>query len=202
MKTLYVDMDGTLAKWKPVEKFEELYEPGFFLTARTNENVVNAIRGIKLHEPDIEVKILSARLADSPYAEAEKIAWLQRNIPEIPQEDYIFTVCGEPKSKFISEIDRDSFLLDDYTKNLLEWEAAGGTGIKLLNGINHTHGTWQGLSVHHSASPEALRDELMWQTKFLPEIGIQEQNSETSSQQTSESLESNPEADLSIDMAI
>ena len=36
-------------------------------------------------------------------------------------------------------------MIDDHTKNLLDWKGAGGTGIKFLNGINHIKGVWQGL---------------------------------------------------------
>lgn len=33
---LFVDMDGTLCKWQPVEQFEKLLEKGFFLSMEEN----------------------------------------------------------------------------------------------------------------------------------------------------------------------
>ena len=35
-------------------------------------------------------------------------------------------------------------MFDDYSQNLHEWQAAGGTGIKCYNGINGNNGTWKG----------------------------------------------------------
>lgn len=49
----------------------------------------------------------------------------------------------------------DDYLLDDYTKNLSEWEPPA-RGIKLINGINHTNGTWQGDKIQFTHAPEEL----------------------------------------------
>ena len=64
---------------------------------------------------------------------------------------------GDQKSKYIpNNINSNDYLIDDYTKNLIDWKQSGGTGIKFLNGINHTNKTWQGLlltndnSISHS----------------------------------------------------
>lgn len=46
-------------------------------------------------------------------------------------------------------------ILDDYTKNLSEWEPPA-KGIKLINGINHTNGTWQGDKIQFTHAPEEL----------------------------------------------
>ena len=45
--------------------------------------------------------------------------------------------------------------MDDYTKNLSEWEPPA-KGIKLINGINHTNGTWQGDKIQFTHSPEEI----------------------------------------------
>ena len=47
-----------------------------------------------------------------------------------------------------------NYLLDDYTKNLASWNP--NQGIKLLNGINHTRGTWQGNAVRYDKPPDIL----------------------------------------------
>lgn len=41
---LFVDMDGTLAVFTPVDTLETLYEKGYFLYFNAAHNVVNAVR--------------------------------------------------------------------------------------------------------------------------------------------------------------
>ena len=43
---LFIDMDGTLAKFQTVDTLEKLYEKGYFYNLPPNENVVEAIRNI------------------------------------------------------------------------------------------------------------------------------------------------------------
>ena len=139
---LFVDMDGTLAVFKPVDEMETLYEKGYFLNLEPHENVVAAVKEIIAKNSDIEVNILSAYLSDSKYALQEKNAWLDKYLPEIDREHRVFVPCGTDKKEGIRDgIRKDDFLLDDYTKNLNEWQPPA-RGIKLLNGINHSRGTW------------------------------------------------------------
>ncbi|MBE5968822.1 MAG: hypothetical protein E7242_01165 [Lachnospiraceae bacterium] len=141
-KRLFVDMDGTLAEFKPTSKLEDLYEKGYFLNLQPLPNVIDTIKKIKEENPDIEVFILSAVLTDSKYALQEKNEWLDKYIPEIDDEHRIFPPCGEDKSKYIEGgVTMDDYLLDDYTFNLNSWDPPGH-GIKLLNGINFTKKTW------------------------------------------------------------
>lgn len=139
---LFVDMDGTLAVFKPVDELETLYEEGYFKRLAPQRNVVEAVRKIIMEHPEIEVNILSAYLTDSEYALKEKNEWLDRYLPEIDQDHRIFVACGADKKEGIRDgIRKTDFLLDDYTKNLNEWQPPA-RGIKLLNGINHTRGSW------------------------------------------------------------
>lgn len=140
---LFVDMDGTLAVFKPVDEMETLYEQGYFLNLEPHENVLDAIKTIVANHPEIEVNILSAYLTDSKYALQEKNAWLDRYLPEVDRDHRVFVPCGTDKKEGIREgVRKDDFLLDDYTKNLNEWQPPA-RGIKLLNGINHSRGTWE-----------------------------------------------------------
>lgn len=91
---LFVDMDGTLAVFTPVNRLERLYEPGFFGNAKPIETVVRAIKHVIQNYPEIEVSILSAYLTDSPHALTEKNAWLNQYLPEIDQTHRIFLPCG------------------------------------------------------------------------------------------------------------
>ena len=47
-------------------------------------------------------------------------------------------------------------LLDDYSRNLHEWKAEGNIGCKFYNGINGTHGTWNGYSVSSWMTAEQI----------------------------------------------
>ncbi len=144
---LFVDMDGTLAEFKPVDTLEKLYEEGYFLNLNPLENVVNSIKEMMRLYPEKEVYIMSAVLSDSPFAIKEKNEWLDRYLPEIDQNHRIFTPCGEDKLSYVPGGAKETdYLLDDYTKNLIGWEPPA-RGIKLLNGINHTNGTWKGCTL-------------------------------------------------------
>lgn len=152
---LFVDMDGTLAEFKTVDTLETLYEKDYFINLKPNENVLGAIKQL-IADNDIDVYILSAYLTDSRYALEEKNAWLDKYLPELPQEKRLFVPCGTDKSVAVPGLIRpDDYLLDDYTKNLSEWEPPA-RGIKLINGIYHTNGTWQGDKIQFTHAPEEL----------------------------------------------
>lgn len=142
-KRLYVDMDGTLAVFRNVQTIETLYEEGYFLNLEPIESVVQAIKKIVLDFPEIEVFILSSVLTDSQFALDEKNRWLDRYLPEVSIEHRIFPPCGQDKKDYIAGgVSENDYLLDDYTENLIRWEPPA-KGIKLLNGINGTKGTWK-----------------------------------------------------------
>lgn len=159
---LYVDMDGTLAEFKQVDTLEKLYEEGYFLNLKPQMNVVLAVKEIMNKEPDVEVFILSSVLSDSRYALEEKNKWLDFYLPEVDAAHRIFPPCGEDKRTYIPNDNpgRNEFLLDDYTKNLTYWEPPC-VGIKLLNGINDTHGTWKGRKVEGDLQPDLLAEKIM-----------------------------------------
>jgi len=142
-KCLYVDLDGTAAEFRKVDTLETLYEKGYFLNLRPNKTVVEAIRKIAVYHPEVEVFVLSAYLSDSKYALEEKNMWIDEHLPEIDTKHRIFPPCGADKKEYIpGGVGSNDFLLDDYSYNLNSWEPPA-KGIKLMNGINGTKGTWQ-----------------------------------------------------------
>jgi 5'(3')-deoxyribonucleotidase len=157
---LYVDMDGTLAKFTPVLELETLFEKGYFQNLTPQANVVNAVKEIVAKNPFIEVFVLSAYLTDSKYAVQEKHEWLNTHLPEIDQDHRVFVPCGSCKRDFITGLGKNDFLLDDYTKNLLEWQPPA-TGIKLLNDINHSHGSWEHDRVRFDKEPSTLASNIV-----------------------------------------
>lgn len=162
-KKLFVDMDGTLAEFKVVDTLETLYEEGYFLNLKPHENVVGAVKEIISQYKDIEVYILSAFLTDSEYALSEKNKWLDKYLPEVDPKHRLFCSCGKDKNEFISylfgNIGVNDFLLDDYSVNLHSWEPPA-RGIKLMNGINGTNGTWTKEKVSYYLSPADLAENI------------------------------------------
>lgn len=110
---LFVDMDGTLAVFHPVDTLEKLYEQGYFLNLEPQMPVVNAIHEI-IHQGKVEVYVMSSVMSDSAYAVDEKNTWLDKYLPEIDMEHRIFPPCGDNKLAYIlEEIRPTDCLLDD-----------------------------------------------------------------------------------------
>lgn len=160
-RRLFVDMDGTLAVFRQVDTLEKLYEPGYFLNLPPQQTVVDAVKHVIARNPDIEVHILSSVLTDSDYALTEKNWWLDEHLPEVATENRHFPPCGEDKKNYIAgEIGPSDALFDDYTANLSSWDPPG-LGVKLLNGINHTNGTWAGSRLSIENEPEILAQNIV-----------------------------------------
>jgi len=160
MQRLFVDMDGTLTVFQPVTKLETLYEQGYFFDLKPNINVVNAIRKI-VTDQSAEVYILSSVLSDSEYALKEKNAWLDKYLPEISRDHRVFPPCGQDKKDYIPDgVRRDDYLLDDYTNNLLLWQPPA-RGIKLLNGINHSAGTWKSDRIRYDKPAKVIEENIV-----------------------------------------
>lgn len=140
MLHFYFDMDGTLCEWKPCKDLSVLYRPGYFLGLKKQEHVVTLL--CDLLNAGYPCTVLSAVLGD--LQENEKRIWLGRVFgdrrPEIPS---IFVPNGSNKSRFVS-VNENAVLLDDHSPNLKNWKAAGGTGIKVLNGWTGSGKNWQG----------------------------------------------------------
>lgn len=153
---LFVDIDGTLAVWRPTKKLEDLYEKGYFATLPPQINVVRAVN-IIIQREAAEVFSLSAVLPDSEYAIPEKDAWLNTFSPGIDNEHRIYAFNDFPKWRYVKDIRKTDVLLDDYTANLLAW-SEHAVGLKVLNGINHTNGTWRGACVNASMPAEQIAD--------------------------------------------
>lgn len=149
---LYIDMDGTLARFHDeVMYLERMYEKGFFENLKPFEHLVEAVNQI-MKQDNIELYILSAVISQ-PWCKNEKNKWLDKYLPDIDSKHRIFTdgvqisktvVC--PDAFFIRDsqtwknkihISEYNILIDDYNKNLTEWKEAGGTAIKAKNNINH-----------------------------------------------------------------
>lgn len=119
MKKIYFDQDGTLAEFRYVPLFV-LYLWGYFLFLRPHRNILKAMRALN-ESPDIEVFVLTSVLEDHPTAKKEKLRWLRRFAPFIPQDHILFVPCGYSKAAFVG-CTEDDILVDDYGVNTEDWK--------------------------------------------------------------------------------
>ena len=148
MKKIFLDMDGTIAKFNiknALKRFST--EQGFFAK-------LGAYKGIeKINElaEGGNVYIISA----SPHinADNDKIKWLEKYLPNIKKDNIIICRIGENKAQVLKNkynitINANCYLLDDYTKNLVEWETEGGKGIKRITSVaDNSTKKWKGLEL-------------------------------------------------------
>ena len=75
--------------------------------------------------------VLSAYSGRDPNSRDGKMKWLKKNTAF--KRANINLVKREQKQKFATKDDKPNVLIDDYIKNIREWEAAGGIGIHHTN---------------------------------------------------------------------
>ena len=115
MKKIFLDLDGTLARFNvpnALSRFDK--EEGFFanLKAYKGIEIVNELA------KNNNLFIISA--SPNEQADKDKMAWLERYLPNINVENITICRIGENKAKIIQnkynfEINNNCYLLDDYT---------------------------------------------------------------------------------------
>ena len=162
--TIYIDVDGTLTEWN------EKAGPDLWSLAKYIWMCVvmpNMIRAVQIIFDNWigEVKFLTASISDE--ASTEKIEFLKRHIRKrLPKNSVIIVPYGQKKTDFVDAT--NGILIDDYTKNLFDWEEAGGAGaIKVRNNINGRNGTWNGSSVHYQQAPESIAQTILAEAYFI-----------------------------------
>lgn len=148
MKKIFLDLDGTLAKFNvrnALKRFDN--EKGFFAKLGAYKNIEKINEMAKAGN----VYIISA--SPNGQADNDKMIWIKKYLPNVKIENIILCRLGENKAKIIEnkyniKIDKNCILLDDYTKNLTEWETVGGVGIKRLTTVSdNSRKLWKGLTL-------------------------------------------------------
>ena len=148
MIKIFLDLDGTLARFNvrnALERFDK--EEGFFarLKAYKNIEIVNELAKTN------NLFIISA--SPNEQADKDKMIWLTKYLPNINVENITICRLGQNKAQIIQDkynitINEQCYLLDDYTKNLNEWESVGGKGIKRLTTVSdNSTKKWKGLEL-------------------------------------------------------
>lgn len=148
MKRIFLDMDGTLARFNVKNALDRFaVEKGFFAN-------LLAYKGIEKINEMVEngnIYIISA--SPNEQADNDKMTWLNKYLPNLNKDNIIFCRLGENKAEIIEnklniKIDKTCYLLDDYTHNLKQWETVGGTGIKRITKVaDNSTGKWVGLEL-------------------------------------------------------
>ena len=149
MKRIFLDLDGTLARFNvrnALERFKT--EKGFFTKLLAYKNIESINEMAKVGN----VYIISA--SPNEQADNDKMQWVQKYLPNIPIANIVFCRLGENKAEIIKQrtgVDiKGNILLDDYTHNLEQWESAGGVGIKRLTRCaDNSTGKWKGLTIRN-----------------------------------------------------
>ena len=145
---LFLDLDGTLARFNvrnALKRFDN--EKGFFANLKASKHI-EVINTLALTN---DIYIISA--SPNEQADNDKMIWLKKYLPNIKDSNITLCRIGENKGSIIETkyqmvINHNCYLLDDYTKNLIEWESLGGTGIKRLTSVaDNSRKLWQGLEI-------------------------------------------------------
>ena len=143
---IYVDMDGVLAdfftewgklmgkdNWRDIgiEQIPAALEKirqteNFWLDLPLTSNAKSLLSLIK----DVKgsYNICSSPLPGDPNSKPHKLEWIKKNLNFFPPKDIIIT---HDKAKYATTQDgTPNILIDDYGKNIKQWEAAGGVGFK------------------------------------------------------------------------
>ena len=151
MLKLFLDLDGTLAKLNSkknaLKRFDN--EKGFFSSLKPYKNIeiINELATCG----NVEVYVISA--TPNEQADQDKMVWINTYLKDIKQENICFCRLNENKAKVIKnklniEIDKECILLDDYTKNLIEWKNLNGIGIKRLTSkADNSRKIWKDYSI-------------------------------------------------------
>ncbi len=149
---IYFDMDGVLAKWDTASGVEDTFQPEYFLHREPEVNIINALKMIKT-DGFADAAVLSAAYSTTNAGE-EKLQWLQAQGINVPA--YIVPY-GHSKNMFVPKNEDVSLLVDDYTRNLRDWETVPNhIGVKFVNGVNSTNGTWEGFRLDYRMDAEHM----------------------------------------------
>ena len=136
MKRVFVDMDGVLCEYRTDAALCDYEREGYFRELEPRNDMIEAVRHL-LKSGSVEVFVLSAVLPQRAEASVcEKNEWLDRYLPEIDADHRIFPLCGTNKADAVDAFSREDVLCDDYSRNLEQWSARGGKGVKILNEVN------------------------------------------------------------------
>lgn len=160
MKKLFLDMDGTIAKFNSkknaLKRFDN--EVGFFSSLKPYAHLDTINKLIECGK--VEVYIISA--SPNEQADKDKMIWIKQHLTNLSINNICFCRLNTNKANEIKKqlniiIDKDCYLLDDYNKNLFDWNNFNGIGIKRLTSLaDNSRKLWKGLAIRSLKELEQL----------------------------------------------
>lgn len=178
MKKLFIDMDGTIAEWKP-GTLEEVSRPRYSSSLPVNGNAIEALRLIhnEAAKHSFDIYILSAVLPGTS-AIQYKNEWIEKFCSYISMEHRLFVPYGANKAQYVMDALHctmdECYLLDDYSINLNQWKEAGGHPIKMFNRINGKSMSYVGDYTCSWLDPEQMKTDMLRIMGLYPDVDIRE----------------------------
>lgn len=165
----FFDMDGVIAvydRWaysmpSPLDPSVRIYEDErlrYFRHCTPDPAAMALLRAACASE--MPAYVLTTVRPDLPWVRFDKVAWLAAHAPWFDASTRLI-VADSDKAQTVMAVHRIAglhagmVLFDDYNRNLSDWEAAGGTAVKWLNGLN-TAGSWPGHRLSREDAMDAL----------------------------------------------
>ena len=138
-KTIYFDMDGTIANLYAVENWLpklRAYDPTPYMDAVPLLRLSTLARRLNtLRRKGYRIGIVSwlSKCSTPAYdakVTAAKYAWLEKHLPSVYFDNIRIVPYGTPKSTLVDDL---GILFDDEAPNRTEWENAGGIAYGVEN---------------------------------------------------------------------
>lgn len=155
----FFDMDGTLGEYEwwvyqtdgTYPWYENIRGLQYYRTVKPRPKAIAFAEEIASINPGRTYILTSVGIPEEEMyygCIADKIVWAQRETPFIPADRFHVVRARRPgmgypsKSVYAAELlgrplTRTDYLYDDFNLNLEDWRDAGGTPVKILNGLNH-----------------------------------------------------------------
>lgn len=116
MTKILFDCDGTLAEFHQDGQYRD---PGYFLNLGPHMNMIGALE-LLFRTPGLDVRVITSIPDKHPSAIEEKSEWFHRWLPFLPDDNIIFSKCGQGKEAFVDDAS-ECLLVDDYGENIKSW---------------------------------------------------------------------------------